>query len=460
MQFTPNQQGKRKNIIIGVSVTSLLIVGVMVALVISKGSLDVRQRAASVECTAENASIVCGSNVPCINQNEFGVGVCEGSVPEVTVGQTSERANRPLPIFVNFPQDYGPHPTFDAEWWYTSLSVTYKDSSTSASNKESAHLISFSRFKQGNSVNNTLLTSRYDQADRTFREYTIEKGSLNAELVKNQHLRLSYSGSRVVAGKTIQYLANLEELPTGNDRKHTYRLSGNTPEMGKFEFLLKERTAPPKGMTSPLLWGCTGKISVFAPDDTFYYSIPDLDVVSGSWTIPDGNSQKKRIVTGGKAWMDHQWFNTKDMSSDWKGHYWMNMSVSIPGDASLSKAQDSFGFVTQMYKTPQNTLVPKYSYWVKRNRDGSNDCGWQGAIKIQEYANASLYPTKWTLDLLKGKQNVLSVTGVTRSTNSIFHPPLGPQFYEPPMSISGRSEGVVVSGQGFFETHLDKQRAQ
>lgn len=341
---------------------------------------------------------------------------------------------------LSFPTDHGAHPNFRTEWWYLNL-LTRTIKTDGTDQKDLAYMLSFSRIL---GVKN-LLSSRYDNTSKSFKESTDQDGSLVVQLMDGNRLFVQYgSSSNGLVGAT------LEELATGTDRKKIYHLTGRTVNMGSFDLTLKERTVVPTGFNTPLLWGgttgnCQGNISVFSPDDTFYYSIPDLDITG---TITDMDGVERNVATG-KAWIDHQWFNSSP-PNDWKGHYWTNFHFTDSGNLYNPDPHQALGFVTQIY-----TDGSKYTYWVKRNADGTNECGDDGTINVNSYG-ASGYPISWSLTLNKNSSQFIQTNGVNFSDNQIYQPPVGPKFVETASYYSGNINGTSFTGLGFFETHLTR----
>ena len=331
---------------------------------------------------------------------------------------------------LNFPADHGSHPSFKAEWWYLNL-LTRTNKTDGTDQRDLAYVLSFSRILSSNN----LLSSRYDNTSKSFKESTEQADSLVVQLLDSSRLSVQFNKGSV--------LTTLEELATGSDRKKVYHLTGNTVNMGSFDLTLKERTVVSSGFNTPLLWGgttgnCQGKISVFAQDDTYYYSVPDLDI-TGSITDLDGT---RRNVLIGKAWIDHQWFNNSP-SSDWQGHYWTNFHFTNSSDLYESGPHQAFGFVTQIYNDG-----PKFTYWVKRNADGTNECGTDGTVAVKSYGSTN-YPNSWTFN-----NGPLDAEGSSFSDNQIFQLPIGPKFIEAASYYSGNLNGTPFTGLGFFETHL------
>ena len=341
---------------------------------------------------------------------------------------------------LNFPYDHGQHSNFAAEWWYLNL-LARTTRTDGTDEKDLGYVISFSRI----AGNNGLLSSRYDNKTKSFRESTNTGGGLSVSLINGQYLFAQYSNALIIA--------TLEEKPPGSDRKKVYKLTGRTSEMGSLDLTLKERTVISSGYNTPLLWGgatgnCRGKISVFGEDDTFYYSIPDLDI-TGTITDVDG---VRRNVKIGKAWMDHQWFNSIP-PSDWKGHYWTSFHLTYSSNLYDTNPHQAVGFVTQIYSSG-----PRYTYWVKRNADGTNECGVGGKITVNSYSSTN-YPSSWKVELNKSNGLFLQANGAPFSDNQIFRSPSGPQFFEPASFYSGSVNGQSFTGLGFFETHLNKSTA-
>lgn len=108
-----------------------------------------------------------------------------------------------------------------------------------------------------------------------------------------------------------------------------------------------------------------------------------------------------------------------------------------------------------MYSDGTN-ITPKYTYWVKRNPNGTNQCGNEGNIKINNYGNTN-YPSSWTMKLKKSGTQFMQVTGTPFSENQIFIPPSNlPHFFEPASYFSGTLNRKPITGLGFFETSLTK----
>lgn len=337
------------------------------------------------------------------------------------------------PPLISFPADHNKHNTFNSEWWYLNmLTKTVKTDGTSQ--KDLAYVLSFQRFRLFGIDNNFLLSSRYDNSNKNFKEGN-DAGSLTVNLVDKNWLSVTFK-------KDANTYATLIEQPIGTNRKRTYKLSGKNSRIGTFNLILKERTVVATGLNTPLLWGCRGRISVFAPDDTYYYSIPDLDI-SGTITDTDGVQRK---VSVGKAWIDHQWFNSIK-PANWLGHYWTNFHLTTSNDLYNSGPHRAIGMVTQIYNTG-----PKYTYWVGRQPDGSNQCGQNASFKIDSYNNG--FPSAWTLNV-SGPSN--SLNGYGFSNNQIYTIPTGGNFVEMASYFKGTFGGVPVTGLGFFETSLKKQ---
>ena len=346
--------------------------------------------------------------------------------------------NRPeAAALVSFPKDYSSHPTYNAEWWYLNLSLRTERTDRKfdpAYIKDLGYLLSFSRIANTNG----LLNSRFDRKTKEFSEKTDVGGTLTVSLINSKYLFVDYING-------LNH-ATLEEKPPGADGKKLYKLVGKTDQIGNFSLKLKERTLS----SSPLLWGgtngnCTGQISVFTPNDTFYYSIPDLDI-TGTIIDVDGVS---RNVKNGKAWIDHQWFNSAP-PSNWKGHYWTSFHFTESNNLYNSEPHHAVGFVTQIYNTG-----PKYTYWVKRNANGTNQCGAEGSITINNYGSTA-FPSSWSIGLNKSGSTFLNANGATFSDNQIIDPPIGPNFIESASYYSGNVSGKPFTGLGFFETHLTK----
>lgn len=327
---------------------------------------------------------------------------------------------------ISFPKDHVFHKKFSNEWWYLNLLIRTTDKET----RDTGYIVSFVKINN----NNALLTSKFDGYDNNFNEKTNQPGTITTTLGKTNLLTVSFSQK---SGPSFT-LKELSPLKNGAKR---YSLKGNSSETGTLDLILTEKTVSAKGYNTPLLWGCNGNISVFSPNDTFYYSIPDLDI-TGTVKGQDGVVTKVKV---GKAWMDHQWFNSSP-PSDWVGHYWSSIYLTKRND--FLGPHTAIGAVTQIFKNG-----PKYSYWVKRNTDGTNECGTDVNFQVGKKYN-NKYPSLVKINLTNSKKQLIySGTIMPFSKNQIFKSS-GVEFFEPMSFVSGTLGKNDTTGLGFFETAI------
>ena len=315
---------------------------------------------------------------------------------------------------LSFPKDHGPHATVKTEWWYFNTLNRYQVPGTTAT-QDIGYLLSFSRI----GTSQALLVSRYNKETNTFSEQT-HTGVLTTSLSDNL-LRLKFSSSDGTIMRVTQSSTS------------RFTIRGYTAQTGTVDFAVTSAN-----INRPLLWGCTGNISVFAPNDTFYYSIPNL-ATTGSVVDIDGKT--KTVQKGmGMTWMDHQWFNTMP-PSDWVGHYWVNLRANTG---------DHIGFVTQKYGSGY-----RYSNWVRLSATGVRSCGTGGTASVTSYWGNG-YPAQMRFQLPLEAGKLTDFNALSLSDNQVFRPPIGPTFFEPSSYFSGRVNNVSTQGVGFFETHLKR----
>ncbi|KKU95996.1 MAG: hypothetical protein UY28_C0040G0013, partial [Candidatus Amesbacteria bacterium GW2011_GWB1_48_13] len=116
------------------------------------------------------------------------------------VNLTQKKAKAAAAVF--FPGDHGQHTNYLAEWWYLNLLVrTTKTNGTDE--KDLGHVISFSRI----AGNKGLLSSRYDNNTKSFKESTNTGGSLTVSLLSGKYMLVKYANGLIAA--------TLEEKPPG-----------------------------------------------------------------------------------------------------------------------------------------------------------------------------------------------------------------------------------------------------
>jgi len=187
---------------------------------------------------------------------------------------------------ISFPKDHLFHSNFKREWWYINLLIRTDDKEI----RDTGYVISLGKIDNISA----LLTSKYNDYNTKFNEETHRPGILTSTVGKTNLFTISFSKKN---GPTF----TLKELPPLQNGAKRYSLKGNSPQTGTLNLILTEKTVSPKGYNTPLLWGCNGNISVFKPNDTYYYSIPDLDI-AGTVKGSDGIIKEVKV---GKAWMDH-----------------------------------------------------------------------------------------------------------------------------------------------------------
>lgn len=350
-------------------------------------------------------------------------------IPNLYKNNNTSNVNTQAASNIVFPKDHGQHPRFNAEWWYINI-IVRSVNNNGTDIKEHAYVLSFSRVS--NNVN--MLTSRFDNSNKEFQEASYSNGSLTVNVGEKEAYSIKYS-----KGNTSGVL---QAMPMSNSGIQKFNLSVESTVVGQLHFQLSPKLLEFGSSSAPLLWGnnCSGKITVFTPNDTFYYSIPNLDV-SGSFTDTNG---KQRTIVSGKAWIDHQWFNSVPPQS-WKGHYWSNMHLTSGDFFNSQSKHTAIGYVNQM-----STNGPVNTYWVKRNPDGTSECGTSGTFTPVVYT-PTRYPKTWKIS-----SPSFTLSGSTLSNNQIYNPLVGPQFTEALSEYSGTISGKSISGFGFVETHIKK----
>jgi len=310
---------------------------------------------------------------------------------------------------LKFPRDHAQHPSFAAEWWYINMNLPLSNAYQGSRSMDS--VMSLSRI----SGKNHFLISSYMRETGKFSEKT----HLGKTKQVNVPLGVGFEFTSSGASGSIKPISS-------RGGTYTFELKGRSPQIQEFDL----RLIVPK-FDDPLLWGCTGRISVFSPNDTYYYSVP-LIRVTGTVEIDNIPYQ----VSNGVAWMDHQWFSSSP-SGGWNGHYWLSAS---------NGSTNALGVVAQIFSgTPKNT------YWVMR-KNGNNYCGTGIFPKV-----VSKWPNGYPKQVNFYTKTKEGVTATTRSRNQIFSSHGSPAFYESSIvGLTGTLNGLGVGNMkyGFLETHL------
>lgn len=342
---------------------------------------------------------------------------------------------------VQFPSDHNYHPNFNREWWYLNLDlITEEDSGSGKVYKKRGQVYSFSIIKQGDYLFQSLLTGSFEANGRKFDSINT-MGDVNASL-NNGKLKVEF----INPGKNSLTLTELDN----SKNLSKFRLTGLAPKIGNVDLLFEQNS----NYKSPTLWGesdgkCNGNITVFSKSDTFYYSIPGY-VVSGKIT----NGDKELKVYGGMGWLDHQWFNSKDISS-FRGHYWTSANIPQTDNINLNKYSNDtlkktkiLGYGAVKKFGPNNTSA---TYTIRRDKDGNNYCGISGNVSLNvSFPKPNGFPFLTTTKIDSDQLLHYAVSGIEQYNLGI-----GTTFVEFLSNVTLReSSGNTYKGSGYIETSI------
>lgn len=187
----------------------------------------------------------------------------------------------------------------------------------------------------------------------------------------------------------------------------------------------------------PVHHGTNGVVSFGPVGDSYYYSDTRL-AVSGT-LIDHGVSLPVR----GEAWKDRQWGNFLTVSGAGSGWDWFSLQLDDGSELMLFLLRGAFGEVSPSYGTvispdgqsrtlaPNEARVQPTSHWTSPHTHAT-------------------YPQSWTITL-PGRGLVLSVRPVIPDQELDTTQTTGQIYWEGEVEVTGTSDGMMVSGQGYVE---------
>ncbi len=219
------------------------------------------------------------------------------------------RADSPRPF--TFPEDFGPHPDFQTEWWY------YTGNLDSADSRHFGYQLTFFRRALQPSDRRTPRPSDWT-ADQVYMAHFAITDVSQKEHHSFERLTRGSAGLSGAQAKPFQVW--LEDWSVTEQAPNTYLLKAAQGSLA-LDLTLVD-------LKGPILQGQDG-FSRKGPDPgnaSYYYSLTRLQS-SGSVVIDD-----KQVKVTGTSWMDHE-FSTSALNSDQIGWDWF--SIQLDNDDEL-----------------------------------------------------------------------------------------------------------------------------
>ena len=339
------------------------------------------------------------------------------SLPVVVQEQGFSRAEGPRPF--SFPQDFGPHPDYQTEWWYYTGNLSTPDG------RNFGYQLTFFR--------RALLPE--PEVPRRASDWAVNQVYLahftltDVQSGKFHYFERFARGAAGLAGAVVEpnYQVWLDNWSVNQDSSGIYHLQAEYDDL-EIKFDMTD-------LKGPILEGIGG-YSQKGPEPgnaSYYFSQPRLET-NGIMTIGG-----QTFTVAGTSWMDHE-FSTSALSKDQVGWDWFSLQLSDGSELMVYVMRQSDG------------SADAYSSGIVIHPDGSTRRLTPMDYQITPQAywksphSGAVYPAEWKVEV------------PSENIDLIVKPRLADQelrvsftYWEGAVAISGSHAGQPVVGSGYVE---------
>jgi predicted secreted hydrolase/threonine/homoserine/homoserine lactone efflux protein len=346
-------------------------------------------------------------------------GMASGEGADIIAGFSRAAPDQPL----SFPQDYGPHPDFQTEWWY------YTGNLTTDQGRRFAYQLTFFR----RALLPPPLRQERSSAWGTQQVYLAHFAVSDVQANVHRSFERLGRGAGGVAGASAQpfevWLEDWQVVQTGAGQ---YRLQAATLTDAGEPLALDLELEITKG---PILQGSQG-YSQKGPESgnaSYYYSFTRL-ATQGTVTVPGGS-----FAVDGFSWMDHE-FSTSALAPDQVGWDWFSIQLDDGSELMVFQIRRADGSIDSF---SSGTFIAPDGSTVQLKRE---DFTIEVLDTWTSQATGGVYPSRWqvrveSLDLTLDLQPLIADQEMDLTYT----------YWEGAVSILGSRLGSPVAGYGFVE---------
>ncbi len=336
---------------------------------------------------------------------------------QVTPGAGFKRALAPVPF--TFPQDFGPHPDFQTEWWY------YTGNLQTADGRHYGFELTF--FRRALQPPGDLPTRSSDwAADQVYMAHFALTD------VPGDHFYYQEQFSRGAAG-----LAGAAGLPTYKVWLYDWQVNQSSPDTYHLAASAKDFAVDLdlKDLKGLALQGDHG-LSQKGPtpgDASYYFSQTRLQT-SGSIRVGQAT-----LAVNGLSWMDHE-YSTSALSAGQVGWSWFALQLDDGSELEVYTIRRS------------DASIDPYSRGLVVHSDGSTVSLGMGDFTIKNDetwkspASEASYPSHWMVSV-PSENLTLDITPFIPAQEL----KVSFTYWEGAVKIEGERNGKKVSGSGYVE---------
>ena len=330
------------------------------------------------------------------------------------------------PCLFSFPKDHGAHPGYRTEWWY------YTGNLTATTGEKFGFQLTFFR-RQLKPSNTRRVWPEPASAWRT-NQIFLAHAALT-DLAGQQHVmaeKVSRAGLGMAGAETDEngvriFLHGWETVMSP---------AGHTLRMTDASFNLELNLVPAK---EPVAHGKDGysRKGDLPEQASCYYSFSRM-AATGRVSIGDGVYS----VTG-SGWMDHE-FSTAPLAQGVTGWDWFSLQLDNQWELMIYLLRRETGGV---HPASSGTLIGPEGEVVHLDRSVFQT---RVTRRWTSPATGAVYPLGWTISLPAHGME-LELTAALDDQEMITTGSTGVTYWEGSLSVSGRTDGLPVTGQGYME---------
>lgn len=327
-----------------------------------------------------------------------------------------QRASAETPIV--FPDDFGPHPEYQTEWWY------YTGNLLTSDGERFGYQLTF--FRRGLIPPGKVPERSSNLA--TDQVYLAHFALTDVEGKKHYAFEKLARSSGGLAGAQIKpYKVWLEDWIVEEIRSNEYRLYARQDEFEIDLFLSSKK--------SPVLHGKQGYSQKGAePGNASYYYSQTRLISEGKITI-----QSRQYQVSGLSWKDHE-YSTSALSPGQVGWDWFSIQLDNQYELMVFQIRREDGTI-DAYSS--GTLITPDAEPIHLDKD-------EFSIEILDYwrspRSRANYPSAWRIEI--PSQNIsLEIKPYLKDQEMN----LAYIYWEGAVFVSGEQDGKTVAGNGYVE---------
>ena len=308
-----------------------------------------------------------------------GEDISASTVLDVTEADTSGFARAIQPYDWQFPQDFGPHPNYQTEWWYYTGNVA--DDETGQ------------RFGFQFTIFRRAITPEGVESDSEWRTNQMYLAHFTVSDVANEdfyHAQQFSRGSAGLAGATVdpRYRVWLEnwEIAAQNDDASLTRIQADA---GEFAIDMMLEQVKPPALQGPDENGLSPK-SADEGNASYYYTLSRL-LTEGTITIGD-----ETYTVEGTTWKDHE-FSTSALGTGATGWDWFGLIFDDNTEMMIGQIRQEDGSIepafgglmiypdgSTQYLDSSDFTITATDSWTSPHTDATYPSGWEVSVSVDD----------------------------------------------------------------------------